>query len=181
MVLALLVGWVVFQCAVPLRHLLYPGDVSWTDEGHRFAWHMKLRDKSAAALTVTVPTRSGRVYRWHLSHEAGPHAAPIGPALRFEPTTLGGEMLSIDDPAKGLLTGSQIRGAATKPDMLWQLAHSLADRVRQSGETPTAAHANARVSLNRRPPRPLIDPDVNLLQVPRDLRHADWIRPLTGR
>ena len=34
---------------MPLRHYLYPGEVSWTEEGHRFAWHMKLRSKSATA------------------------------------------------------------------------------------------------------------------------------------
>jgi hypothetical protein len=31
-----------------LRHLLYPGDVAWTEEGHRFSWRMKLRDKSGS-------------------------------------------------------------------------------------------------------------------------------------
>lgn len=33
------------QLLVPFRHLLYPGDVHWTEEGHRWAWHMKLRSK----------------------------------------------------------------------------------------------------------------------------------------
>jgi hypothetical protein len=48
----LLAGLGVFlaiQILVPLRHWLYPGNVSWTEEGHRFAWHMKLRDKEAEA------------------------------------------------------------------------------------------------------------------------------------
>ena len=35
------------QILLPLRHWLYPGNVSWTEEGHRFAWHMKLRDKES--------------------------------------------------------------------------------------------------------------------------------------
>lgn len=47
--------WVLFwlgvyigiQVLMPLRHFLYPGDVNWTEEGHKFAWHMKLRDKAA--------------------------------------------------------------------------------------------------------------------------------------
>jgi len=38
--------WLAAQCLVPLRHHLYPGDPSWTEEGHRFAWHMKLRSKA---------------------------------------------------------------------------------------------------------------------------------------
>ena len=33
------------QILAPLRHWLYPGNVSWTEEGHNFSWHMKLRDK----------------------------------------------------------------------------------------------------------------------------------------
>ena len=33
------------QVALPLRHLAYPGRPSWTEEGHWFAWHMKLRTK----------------------------------------------------------------------------------------------------------------------------------------
>lgn len=39
----LLAAWFSFQVLVPLRHLLYPGNVSWTEEGHRFAWHMLLQ------------------------------------------------------------------------------------------------------------------------------------------
>jgi hypothetical protein len=38
------------QVLMPLRHWLYPGNVSWTEEGHNFAWHMKLRDKKGSAL-----------------------------------------------------------------------------------------------------------------------------------
>ena len=37
--------FLALQLLVPLRHLLYPGVVAWTEEGHRFSWRMKLRDK----------------------------------------------------------------------------------------------------------------------------------------
>lgn len=36
----------IWQNFMPFRHWLYPGDVSWTEEGHRFSWHMKLRTKT---------------------------------------------------------------------------------------------------------------------------------------
>jgi hypothetical protein len=50
--------FLTLQLLVPLRHFLYPGQVSWTEEGHRFAWHMKLRHKSATAqFFVTDPVR----------------------------------------------------------------------------------------------------------------------------
>lgn len=47
-----LAAYVVFQVLMPLRHFLYPGYVSWTEEGHRFAWHMKLRGKTSR-MTIT--------------------------------------------------------------------------------------------------------------------------------
>lgn len=47
LVLLLLVLWLSSQALIPWRHLLYPGNVAWTEEGHRFSWRMKLRDKSA--------------------------------------------------------------------------------------------------------------------------------------
>lgn len=42
---ALISVYVLWQVLLPLRHFLYPGNVSWTEEGHNFAWHMKLRGK----------------------------------------------------------------------------------------------------------------------------------------
>lgn len=35
----------VLQIALPLRHLFFPGDVNWTEEGHRMSWRMMLRSK----------------------------------------------------------------------------------------------------------------------------------------
>jgi vitamin K-dependent gamma-carboxylase len=42
-------GWVLVQVLLPLRHYAIPGNPSWTEEAHRFAWHMKLRDKQGTA------------------------------------------------------------------------------------------------------------------------------------
>ena len=54
--LSLLGTYCALQLLLPFRHYLYPGNVSWTEEGHRFAWHMKLRSKKAKArFTVTRP------------------------------------------------------------------------------------------------------------------------------
>jgi hypothetical protein len=55
-VLVFLGVWVAIQILVPLRHWLYPGSVHWNEEGHRFAWHMKLRDKRGTSrFFVTDP------------------------------------------------------------------------------------------------------------------------------
>lgn len=57
---SLLGAFIAIQLLVPFRHYLYPGDVSWTEEGHRFAWHMMLRGKSAAIRFYGTDRKSGR-------------------------------------------------------------------------------------------------------------------------
>lgn len=52
--------YLAIQVFMPLRHWLYPGNVSWTEEGHRFAWHMKLRDKEATARFFVIDPRSSQ-------------------------------------------------------------------------------------------------------------------------
>ncbi len=56
-IMALLAVYLTWQFIFPLRHFLYPGDVNWTEEGHKFSWHMKLRTKSGdARFFATDPT-----------------------------------------------------------------------------------------------------------------------------
>ena len=58
--LAAFAAWIAFQCLMPMRHLLYPGYVSWTEEGHLYAWHMKLRDKNGSGTFTVREPASGR-------------------------------------------------------------------------------------------------------------------------
>jgi hypothetical protein len=37
------------QIALPLRHLTYPGNVRWNEEGYRFAWRVLLNEKAGFA------------------------------------------------------------------------------------------------------------------------------------
>ena len=46
---------------MPLRHFLYPGDPSWTEEGHNLAWHMRLRSKSGTIALFASDPRSGLI------------------------------------------------------------------------------------------------------------------------
>jgi hypothetical protein len=55
-VVALLALFLAVQVLMPVRHYLYPGNVAWTEEGHRFSWRMKLRAKGGSiALFMTDP------------------------------------------------------------------------------------------------------------------------------
>ncbi len=64
-VLSLIAAFLLIQVALPLRHFLYPGDVHWTEEGHRFSWHMKLRSKSGEATFRVVDPASGK--KWEVN------------------------------------------------------------------------------------------------------------------
>lgn len=55
-----LIALLGLQLLIPLRHHLYPGDVAWTEEGHRFSWRMMLREKRGTARFV-VTDGQGRV------------------------------------------------------------------------------------------------------------------------
>jgi hypothetical protein len=55
--------YLAIQVLVPLRHWLYPGDVYWTEEGHRFSWRMKLRDKESRLWLIVRDARTGQVWQ----------------------------------------------------------------------------------------------------------------------
>ena len=42
--------WLSFQVLIPMRNWFIPGNVAWTEDGHRFSWRMKLRSKSSTAI-----------------------------------------------------------------------------------------------------------------------------------
>ena len=62
---ALLGVWLAVQVLVPLRHFAIPGNVHWTEEGHNFSWHMKLRDKDSAGLFVASDPSTGE--QWEVN------------------------------------------------------------------------------------------------------------------
>lgn len=57
----LIVGFIAVFCAYhilfPLRHFLIEGPTDWTEEGHRYSWHMMLRTKKGKGrFTVKIPS-----------------------------------------------------------------------------------------------------------------------------
>lgn len=138
--------YLTVQVLLPLRHFAYPGNVHWTEEGHRFSWHMKLRTKSGEALFDLLSPATGR-------------------------TWLVDPMDHLSDDAYAKMT--------THPDMILQYAHYLAAQKQHEGILDIQVRARTMVSLNGRPPRPLIDPRADLAHEPRTLAHAPWVLPLT--
>ncbi len=60
--------YLFIQITVPLRHFLYKGNVSWTEEGHRFSWHMKLRSKSSTIKLYIVNSETKNTDKVTLSN-----------------------------------------------------------------------------------------------------------------
>ena len=46
--------WVLFQLLMPWRSFIYPANVRWTEEGHKFSWRMLLDVKQAGDTTFYV-------------------------------------------------------------------------------------------------------------------------------
>ena len=145
-VVGLLAAYLAVQLVFPLRHYLYPGNVSWTEEGHNFAWHMKLRTKDGdAVFTVTHP-QSGQT--WTINPES-------------------------------YLKSHQVTKMTTKPDLVLQFSHYLAEEKRREGYEDVEVRARIMVSLNGREPQLMIDPNVDLTKEQVSLLPQRWIVPLT--
>ena len=67
--------WFAVQVGLPLRHHVYPGDVAWTEEGHPFAWRMKLRSKRGRATFRVRDPETGHEWRVYPEDELQPRQA----------------------------------------------------------------------------------------------------------
>lgn len=85
-----------------------------------------------------------------------------------------GKQLEI--PPGAYLTWRQEREMGGQPDLILQLAHAIARDLRARGHRDFTLHAITAVSLNGRPPAPLIDPSVDLARI-TDRGPRDWVLP----
>ena len=137
--------WLAFQVLFPLRHFLYPGEVSWTEEGHHFAWHMMLRDKEGAV-------------RFYVTRPDSGHTFEVDPG--------------------NYLTIWQLHPMNTRPYLILQFAHHLADTFSPPQGPQVEVRAHAVAVMNFGEPQLLVDPRVDLAKEEVGLGAADWIVPL---
>lgn len=62
-VLGLAVAYCAFQLLMPLRHLLYEGNVLWTEQGMRWAWKVMVREKNGSVTFHVRSPSTGRVWQ----------------------------------------------------------------------------------------------------------------------
>lgn len=55
--------YMAIQTILPIRHFFIPGDVSWTEDGHNFAWHMKLRSKRVKMKVWVIDKATGEKWK----------------------------------------------------------------------------------------------------------------------
>lgn len=73
------------------------------------------------------------------------------------------------------LNRHQEKQMSMQPDMIVQFAHFLGDYHRRKGMAVQAVRAEVYATLNGRPSRLLIDPNINLLECSDDFSEKQWI------
>lgn len=59
-VACIFVFFITFQLLFPWRHLLYPNDLFWSEEGYRFSWRVMLMEKAGYATFYVTDPETGR-------------------------------------------------------------------------------------------------------------------------
>ena len=132
--LALLLLYVGFQLAMPLRHVVIADRVLWDEAGMRFSWRVMVREKSGSLQ-----------YRVRLGDKVDGTA---GRTVLVSPHEW--------------LTWRQVNEMVGQPDLILQLAHAIRDDFNARSLGPVEVRADALVTLNGRLSTTLIDPDVDL-------------------
>ena len=76
------------------------------------------------------------------------------------------------------LNPHQEKQMAMQPDLILQFAHYLSAHFRREGMKDPQVRAEVWVTLNARPARLLVDPQVDLTRERDTWSHKEWIRPL---
>ena len=136
------------------------------------------------AFQVLVPLR-------HLLYSGSPHWNEEGVYFAWQMMLRDKQAFAtfiVRDPASGkrwkvlprqLLLRHQVQKMTTRPEMVRQFAHHLADVwAKEKNIEGVEVRARVCVSLNGRKPALLIDPLRDLTRIEHSVRHADWVLPL---
>ncbi|PID61789.1 MAG: vitamin K-dependent gamma-carboxylase [Gammaproteobacteria bacterium] len=144
-------GWLAWQIVLPLRHTWAPGNVAWNEDGHRYAWRMKLRSKRGSAVFI-VERADGRTFR-------------VDPR----------DQLTARQARKMACIPDLIWQFAQK------LEQDYARFELPEGAEPldSVVRVETRCSLNARDYATLIDPTVDLSAIDRRHPASEWVLPNT--
>ncbi|MFP6644680.1 MAG: HTTM domain-containing protein [Candidatus Latescibacterota bacterium] len=150
------------QLLLPVRPWLYPGDASWTEEGHRFSWRMMLREKRvlppASRLERDLPEWFPRGHHFAARTGGGRITWPVRPERYLEPW--------------------QVDIMLRHPDLIRQFCRGVAHDIAAQGVDDVEVYVNVWASLNGRRAQRLVDPLANLASQEWTLGPSTWILPL---
>ena len=58
----IILPFIILQIALPLRHWIIPGDVLFTEEGHRLSWRMMLRNRQGEVIFTVKDLNTGNSF-----------------------------------------------------------------------------------------------------------------------
>lgn len=149
----LLSVYVTLQICIPLRYLLYAGDLFWTEEGFRFSWRVMLMDKDGhATFYVVDPKTKGSI--------------EINNEIYLTPVQIK-EMSTQPDM---ILQFAQYLGEQFQDTVL------VYGKQRVHLQHPSV-EADVYVTLNGRPHQLYVDRSTNLMQQEYSLEHRTWLKP----
>ncbi len=141
----ILIFFFLFQIIFPLRFLCYESNLFWSEEGYRFSWRVMLMEKAGTATFYVKNPVTGKE--------------------------------GIVDNAE-FLNSHQEKQMAMQPDMILQFAHFLGNHYQKISKTPNLVHSvrvEAYITLNGKPSKLLIDPNINLMNEKDTFAPKKWI------
>ncbi len=149
----LLSMYIAVQLFLPMRYLLYPGELFWTEEGFRFSWRVMLMDKDGYATFYIVDPKSGG----SIEIDNKKYLTPVQEK----------EMSTQPDM---ILQYAHYLGEQFRDTVL------VYGKQRVHLRNP-AVEASIHVTLNGRPHQLFVDRKTNLMRESYSLQHRTWIAP----
>lgn len=148
-----LIVYISIQLLIPIRFLLYPGDLFWNEEGFRFSWRVMLMHKEGHATFYLHDKKTGRESEIDNS--------------QFLTKTQEDQMATQPDM---ILQYAKILKNHYDGKTLVYGEHSFEIK-------DPAIYAKIYVSLNGRPSQLFVDKKQDLSLQPYNLYHRNWLEP----
>jgi Vitamin K-dependent gamma-carboxylase len=149
--------FIVFQLLLPMRYLLYPGSLFWTEEGFRFSWRVMLMHKEGNAQFYIKDQKTG-----------GEIEVPNDEFLTKR------QIDHMSTQPDMIIQFAHLLKEKFQDSVL--IINEKAYRIHQ----PTV-HADVYVALNGRPSQLMISKSVNLTAKKYDLRNRSWLEKFKDR
>lgn len=144
--------WIALQVLIPMRYVLYPGNLFWTEEGFRFSWRVMLMHKDGYATFYIV-----------------------------DPKTYGSIQIRNEDYLTPAQIDQMATQPDMILQFAHHLGEQFRDTIITYGEHRVHLHhpaveAEVFVTLNGRPNQLYISRETNLMNEIYTLKHRTWVK-----